>query len=117
MHGIDLHADKSSVITVHGGLGITAGRVFGGVVVGHNPSLASRRLCHTLGILPPDLVSMVNTLEKRGLITKRSHPRDGRAMGLHPTEPGEVLMREAEKQRSTWRIKPRNGSPPTSEKH
>ena len=66
-------------------------------LIAHNPGITSRQLCSTLGILPPNLVGMINTLEKRGLITKRPHPRDGRATGLHPTEPGEVLMREAEK--------------------
>lgn len=66
-------------------------------LIAHNPGITSRQLCSTLGILPPNLVGMVNTLEKRGLITKRPHPSDGRATGLHPTAPGEVLMREAEK--------------------
>ena len=42
----------------------------------------------TLGILPPNLVGMVNALEKRELIARRPHPRDGRAMGLHLTASG-----------------------------
>ena len=51
----------------------------------------------TLGILPPNLVAMVGALNKRGLIRRTPHPRDGRAMSLHLTPPGEKLMREAEK--------------------
>ena len=66
-------------------------------LVTHNPGITSRQLCTALGILPPNLVGMVNTLEKRALIVRHPHPRDGRAMGLHLTPAGEKLMREAEK--------------------
>ncbi|CAN5458878.1 MarR family transcriptional regulator [soil metagenome] len=66
-------------------------------LIAHNPGITSRQLCSTLGIQPPNLVGMVSTFEKRGLIAKRPHPSDGRATGLHPTPNGEVLMREAEK--------------------
>jgi DNA-binding MarR family transcriptional regulator len=66
-------------------------------LVRHNPGITSRQLCTTLGILPPNLVGMVNTMEKRELIERRPHPRDGRAMGLHLTAQGQKLMRDAEK--------------------
>lgn len=66
-------------------------------LVTHNPGITSRQLCSALGILPPNLVGLVNTLEKRELITRRPHPRDGRAMGLHLTAAGQKLMRDAEK--------------------
>jgi DNA-binding MarR family transcriptional regulator len=66
-------------------------------LVRHNPGITSRQLCTTLGILPPNLVGMVATLEKRDLIERMPHPRDGRAMGLHLTAAGEKLMRDAEK--------------------
>jgi DNA-binding MarR family transcriptional regulator len=66
-------------------------------LVRHNPGITSRQLCTALGILPPNLVGMINTLEKRALIERMPHPRDGRAMGLHLTSAGEKLMREAEK--------------------
>ena len=66
-------------------------------LVAHNPGITSRQLCSTLGILPPNLVGMVNTLEKRALVERQPHPRDGRAMGLHLTSQGEKLMRDAEK--------------------
>jgi len=66
-------------------------------LVRHNPGITSRQLCTALGILPPNLVGMVNQLEKRELIERMPHPRDGRAMGLHLTTKGEKLMREAEK--------------------
>ena len=66
-------------------------------LVTHNPGITSRQLCTTLGILPPNLVGMVNALEKRGLLIREPHPHDGRAMGLHLTAAGEKLMREAER--------------------
>ena len=66
-------------------------------LVTHNPGITSRQLCTTLGILPPNLVGMINALEKRELILRRPHPRDGRAMGLHLTETGRKLMRDAER--------------------
>lgn len=66
-------------------------------LVRHNPGITSRQLCGTLGILPPNLVGMVNTLEKRELIERLPHPRDGRAMGLHLTARGDKLMRDAER--------------------
>ncbi|MDB5899870.1 MAG: transcriptional regulator, MarR family-like protein [Ramlibacter sp.] len=65
-------------------------------VVAHNPGITSRQLCTTLGILPPNLVGMVNALEKRELILREPHPRDGRAMGLHLTGAGQKMMRDAE---------------------
>lgn len=65
-------------------------------VITHNPGITSRQLCNALGILPPNLVAMVNALEKRELIVRKPHPRDGRAMGLHLTASGKKLVREAE---------------------
>ena len=66
-------------------------------LITHNPGITSRQLCATLGILPPNLVGMINALEKRELIARKPHPRDGRAMGLHLTTGGQKLMRDAER--------------------
>jgi len=66
-------------------------------LITHNPGITSRQLCTTLGILPPNLVGRINALEKRELVLRRPHPRDGRAMGLHLTAAGQKLMREAER--------------------
>jgi DNA-binding MarR family transcriptional regulator len=66
-------------------------------LVAHNPGITSRQLCATLGILPPNLVGMVNQLEKRELVERHPHPRDGRAMGLHLTPGGQKLVRDAER--------------------
>ncbi|MEO7391482.1 MAG: MarR family transcriptional regulator [Ramlibacter sp.] len=66
-------------------------------LITHNPGVTSRQLCSALGILPPNLVGMINALENRELILRRPHPRDGRATGLHLTAAGEKLIRDAEK--------------------
>jgi DNA-binding MarR family transcriptional regulator len=66
-------------------------------LVAHNPGITSRQLCGTLGILPPNLVGLVNALEKRGVMERQPHPRDRRAMGLHLTPAGVKLVRAAEK--------------------
>ncbi len=65
-------------------------------LVTHNPGITSRQLCTTLGILPPNLVGMVNALEKRALIMRKPHRNDGRATSLYLTQAGEQLMRQAE---------------------
>ena len=63
----------------------------------HNPGITSRQLCGTLGILPPNLVGMIDALEQRGILQRKPHPKDGRATGLHVTAAGARLMREAER--------------------
>jgi DNA-binding MarR family transcriptional regulator len=65
-------------------------------LINHNPGITSRQLCAALGLLPPNLVGMINLFEKRALITRRAHPSDGRALALHASEKGQKLMHEAE---------------------
>ena len=66
-------------------------------LITHNAGITSRQLCTALGLLPPNLVGMINALEKRELIVRQPHPSDGRAMGLHLSAKGRKLMRNAEK--------------------
>lgn len=65
-------------------------------LITHNPGISSRQLCAELNMLPPNLVGMINTLEKRELIVRKPHPSDGRVIGLHLTEKGGKLMTDAE---------------------
>lgn len=65
-------------------------------VVAHNPGVTSRQICAALDILPPNLVGMVKTLHKRGLIVRKPHPNDRRAQGLHLSAAGVRLHREAQ---------------------
>jgi DNA-binding MarR family transcriptional regulator len=66
-------------------------------LLAHNPGATSRQLCATLDILPPNLVSLIAAMDSRGLIERRPHPHDGRAIGLYLTPAGEALVREAER--------------------
>ena len=66
-------------------------------LITHNPGITSRQLCNSLGMLPPNLVGMINDCEKRDLVLRKPHPHDGRAMGLHLTPAGQKLMRDAER--------------------
>lgn len=66
-------------------------------LLAHNPGATSRQLCATLDILPPNFVSLIAALDRRGLIERRPHPRDGRAVGLHLTAAGHALANETEK--------------------
>lgn len=66
-------------------------------LITHNPGITSRQLCAALGIQPPNLVAMINALEQRELIVRKPHPRDGRAVGLHLTQAGQKMMRDAER--------------------
>ena len=65
-------------------------------LVNHNPGITSRQLCAALGLFPPNLVGMINSFEKRELISRRAHPSDGRALALHASAQGQKLMRDAE---------------------
>jgi DNA-binding MarR family transcriptional regulator len=65
-------------------------------LITHNPGISSRQLCSELNILPPNLVGMINTLEKRELILRLPHPSDGRVIGLHLSDVGSKLMKDAE---------------------
>lgn len=65
-------------------------------LVAHNPGVTSRQLCATLNVLPPNMVGLIAALEQRGLIERRPHPNDGRAMGVHLTEAGATLTAQAE---------------------
>ena len=62
----------------------------------HNPGITSRQLCSSLNILPPNLVGMINALEKRAVVERLPHPSDGRALGLHLTAAGVELAKAAE---------------------
>jgi len=70
----------------------------------HNPGVTSRQLCAALNLLPPNLVGLIQSLESRGLIDRRPHPHDGRAVGLHATPKGQALMVQAEQTASDLEI-------------
>ena len=60
-----------------------------------NDGATSRQLCGALDILPPNFTGLLAKLERRGLVERRPHPRDGRAIGLHLTPAGAQLAADA----------------------
>lgn len=66
-------------------------------LIARNPGITSRQLCDVLDMLAPNLVGMVNALERRGLIARHPHPHDRRAVGLTVTAGGAELSRDGEK--------------------
>ena len=65
-------------------------------LIAHNPGITSRQICAALDILPPNLVGMIKSLDKRGLIERRAHPSDRRAQGLHLSPDGKKLQKSAQ---------------------
>lgn len=65
-------------------------------LIAHNPGITSRQVCAALDILPPNLVGMIKSLDKRGLIERRPHPTDRRAQGLHLSPTGRKLQKDAQ---------------------
>jgi DNA-binding MarR family transcriptional regulator len=66
-------------------------------IVHDNPGLTSRQICDALNLLPPNLVGLVASLEKRGLLRRSPHPTDKRALGLSLSAAGKKLMVAARK--------------------
>lgn len=65
-------------------------------LIAHNPGITSRQLCAALDILPPNLVGLIKSLDKRGLIERHPHPTDRRAQGLHLSPAGKKLQKSAQ---------------------
>lgn len=65
-------------------------------VIAHNPGITSRQVCSALDILPPNLVGLLRSLEKRGWVEKREHPSDRRAQGLYVTGSGAEVQARAQ---------------------
>jgi DNA-binding MarR family transcriptional regulator len=65
-------------------------------VIAHNPGVTSRQLCQTLGILPPNFVALLVSLQKRDLVHRLPHPCDKRAIALQLSPTGQAMMRQAE---------------------
>jgi DNA-binding MarR family transcriptional regulator len=85
-------------------------------LVVHNPGVTSRQLCATLGMQAPNLVGMLKSMERKGWLSRRPHPHDGRAMGLHPTPSCLDMMRAAEKTASALEENMTSGLSPEERK-
>ena len=61
------------------------------------PGIDQRTLARNIGFDTSTIGGVIDRLERRGLIERRPHPSDGRAMGVHLTPEGVALTQQAEK--------------------
>jgi DNA-binding MarR family transcriptional regulator len=73
---------------------ITPPRFTSLVVIGANPGLTQSALGEVLGIARSGAKMLVDWMESRALVERRSHDGDARAWGLHLTRGGERLVRD-----------------------
>jgi len=63
-------------------------------VIGANPGLRAMEVSEALGIRRPNLVAMLDELERRGLARRKVVPGDRRAQALYLTREGTALLRQ-----------------------
>jgi DNA-binding MarR family transcriptional regulator len=61
-------------------------------ILGSNPGLTQQALSALLGVFPSRLVALLDGLERRKLIDRRSSPRDRRIYQLHLTRSGRAAL-------------------------
>lgn len=65
-------------------------------LIGRNPGIISSQLCSALDMLRPNMVGLIDALERRGLLERRPRVDDRRSLGLHLTPAGLDLTARAE---------------------
>lgn len=75
------------------GVDITPARYTALVIVGANPGLSQSALGAALGTARSGAMLVVDWMEKRGLVERRSRPEDGRSWGLYLTHRGQTQLR------------------------
>jgi DNA-binding MarR family transcriptional regulator len=60
-------------------------------------TMVQARLSERLRVFKPVMVTLVNELERMGLVRRRAHPRDRRAVEVHLLAAGVRKIREAER--------------------
>ena len=65
------------------------------LLVSANPGVKASQLCSLLDLHSSNLVGMIKQLGERGLIERRPHPGDERALGLYLTPHGEAFTAKA----------------------
>lgn len=63
-------------------------------VIRHFDGITASQLERILMVERPSVTSLLNGLEKRGLVVRREHPEDGRYKLLHLTEAGRRLAEQ-----------------------
>jgi DNA-binding MarR family transcriptional regulator len=67
------------------------------LLLDNNPGRNQTEIAHTLGILRPNFVAMLDTLEGRGLLTRMRSPSDRRSHVLTLTDKGLTTLARARK--------------------
>lgn len=65
------------------------------VLIRENPGLSQSTIGQILGIQRANFVSLLDELENRGWVERRSSQRDRRSFALHLTKQGETFMKRA----------------------
>jgi DNA-binding MarR family transcriptional regulator len=66
-------------------------------LISRNPNISAKEICSALFILPPNIVSLLKSLESRGLISRQIDDKDKRQIALSLTNQGKLLIKKAEK--------------------
>lgn len=64
-------------------------------LIEQNGGLTAAQLAAALAFTPPNMTAWLDRLVQRGLVERRPHPRDKRAMQLHATPAGSTLLHDA----------------------
>ena len=62
-----------------------------------NPNISQKRLSAAISVSPPNLATLLDKLEQRGLLQRQRNPNDKRSQSLVLTETGARLCNKAEK--------------------
>ncbi|CAM3811226.1 MarR family winged helix-turn-helix transcriptional regulator [Kibdelosporangium persicum] len=87
-HQVRVAADRRCL----GAAGITSAQLGALFAVREQPGITQQELAHTLGQRESAITSMVTRLVDAGLITKRAHPRQYRAIALDLTSSGKQAL-------------------------
>jgi MarR family transcriptional regulator, lower aerobic nicotinate degradation pathway regulator len=77
-------------------VGLTAQQL-GVLVLLRDGPMVQARLSEALNVFKPVMVTIVNELEAQGLVERRAHPHDRRAVEVHLQPAGTRRIREAER--------------------
>ena len=66
-------------------------------LISRNPNISAKEICSALFILPPNIVSILKSLESRDLISRQVDEKDKRQIALSLTKNGKSLIKKAEK--------------------
>jgi DNA-binding MarR family transcriptional regulator len=78
-----------------GSVQLTPGKFSVLLLIHENPGIPQASICAALDILKSNLVAVIKELERRDLVQRHRHDRDGRANELHLTARGKILLRRA----------------------